>query len=165
MLRFASLAGAVATLNKALAGVSDAIGLGGKLADMSVRTGETAANVVILRRAFEAAGISVDSLGQVTGILQRSLAGVNEDGTSTATTFAQLGLSMGRLRSMGTIDQLETIGAALRKLPNPADRAAAAMRILGRSGTELLPLLLDGGAFSQARKDVGELADAMQRSA
>lgn len=165
IVKFAGLAGVVATVNKVLNGVANALNLGGTLKDLSDRTGETVGNVVVLRRELDATGVSADNLGQIAGLLQRSLAGVNEDGTATAATFAQLNLSMGRLRQMPLVEQIDAVGAALRALPTQADRADAAMRLFGRSGTQLLPLLLDGGALAQARREAGGLADEMERNA
>lgn len=165
VMKFAGLAAIVSTVNKAMNGVAESFNLGGKLKDLSDRTGETAGNVVILRRELDATGVSADSLGQITGLLQRSLAGVNEDGGATTATFQQLHLSMGRLRSLPLLEQIDAIGARLRELPTQADRADAAMKLFGRSGTQLLPLLLDGGALSQAKLEAGGLADEMDRNA
>lgn len=164
-LRLASLAGVVATLNKARSGIAEIIGLGGALVDLHDQTDQATSDLVILQSALVAHGKAAESAGQLTSLLQRALAGVNEDGTTTASTFAELKLSMGSLRNAGIIEVLERIGARLQTLPTQADRVAAATRLLSKSGAEFLPLLLDGGAFSQAKKDAGELANEMERNA
>ena len=56
-------------------------------------------------------------------------------------TLFQLGLSMADLRKLSPEDQFTLIADRLSKVENTTRRAALAMEIFGRGGTELLPML------------------------
>ena len=95
---FAKMAGAVLAVGAAFVGVraaaqsfSAAIALGGQLNDLSARTGESAGNLLILRRAFENAGAGADSVGTTINRLQRAIVEAGQGGKEQAEAFATLG--------------------------------------------------------------------------
>ena len=68
--QFGALVGKVAAIGAAFVGVNqaanafrEALNMGGRLADLSKTTGETAGNLSILERAFENAGVGADRVG------------------------------------------------------------------------------------------------------
>jgi hypothetical protein len=74
--------------------MKEAVDAGGRLSDEMARTGAAGEGLVILRRAFENAGLAGDQMGQRISQMQKAIAGLNEENKSTSEAFAQLGLSM-----------------------------------------------------------------------
>ena len=162
--------GAVAAAATGLAavfmrGVKHAAEMGDELGDLSARTGAPIKDLVVLRQALDNAGAGAASAGPMINLLQRSLAGVNEDGEPTAKIFDQLHLSIDSLKSQSPVDALKSIATALQGIANPAERTAAAMKMFGRSGGEMLAILLDPQAFATAEKQTGRLGQIMQDNA
>jgi len=147
---------------ESLKGVFDA---GRELKTMSAMTGQSVGDLVVLRKAFTDVGLAPDSLTHNLIMLQKSLGGVNEEGQPTAHIFNQLGLSMTALQKMSATEQFAKISTAINKLPNPAQRAAAAMQMFGRSGAEMLALFSNSDAIKQAQGAMGSYAGIMQRNA
>lgn len=141
--------------------VKETLDLGGELADMQANTGQGIADLVTLRQAFTNAGLGADSVTGSLAILAKALTGINEEGEPTKAVFEKLGLSIHALREMSAVQQFTTLGAAIRGLQNPADRAKAAMDLFGRSGQKMLALLTDGEAFTTADQQVGRLGETM----
>ena len=145
----ATLAGAAAKLGsmaidaafsvatKTVQSFGAALDMGGRLNDLADRTGIAVDKVLLLERAFQNAGVGADSLGPIINKMQKALVDA-EDGTSKAAyAFADLGLSLSQLQGMTPEEQLKTIGKAIAGIPDPAQRAATAMEIFGKSGGAL----------------------------
>jgi hypothetical protein len=156
---------AAAAFAGVVAAMKSAIQAGGELSDMMARTGADGAKLVVLQRAFENAGMAASSVPQVLNKMQKALAGVNEDGQETGNAFAKLGLSVGTLMAMDPAAAFRATSEAIARLPDPAQRAAAAMELFGRSGGELLVLMTDTTAFSAAEEQVGSLAQTLADNA
>lgn len=140
-----------------LDGTRAAADFAGEMSDLSAQTGETAEDAIILGQAFKNAGLS-GMVGQSLNLLQKALAGVNEEGQPTSGVFKRLGLSIDELKNMRATEQIEKISAAIAKLRTPADQSKAAMELFGRSGGRMLALLKDSSAIDTARTQVGALA-------
>jgi TP901 family phage tail tape measure protein len=126
---------------------------GDALDEMSARTGVA---VGALAELGYAAGLSGSSMeGVETGIkkMQKSLSAAKEGSTDMIKAFAHLGLSAGVLKTMATDKAFEKIAEAISKIQNPTEKANAAMKIFGKSGTSLIPMM-DGlkAAREEARK-------------
>jgi hypothetical protein len=145
--------------------VKKAIDLGGELSDLSARTGQTVGDLVVLRQAFENAGIGAGATGQLLNLLQKSLTGVNEEGVPTSKAFDRLGVSLESLKSQSAVGQIESLSAAFADIANPADRTRIAMELFGRSGGQMLAVLSDSSAMGVARSQVGSLGETMERNA
>lgn len=128
-------------------------------------TGESVQDLVVLQKAFTAAGVDSGDLQRTLTMLQKALGGVNEQGEPTKFTFEQLGLSIQRLQKLSAPEQFAAIGEKIRALPSAAQRTAAAMSIFGRSGAEMLAVLDDPNALQEAMKSAAELGALYQRNA
>jgi len=155
---------AFAGFTAVMAGFRETLDLGGKLNDLSLQTGEAVGDLVILRQAFENAGLGADATGDFLLKLQDSIAGVNEDGKSTAGALKALGLGAASLRGMGGLEQVAALQKGFEGIADQAQRVAVARDLLGKSGGKSLALLGDGEALAQARQQAGPLADVMQRN-
>lgn len=162
---FTGLAAAGALVALQFAKAKEALDLGGELIDMRENTGQSVAELVVLRQAFDNAVDGAQNLPPALASLQKSLSGINEEGQPTKDVFDRLGLSIHALRDMQAIEQFTTLGRALREIPDEADRARAAMEIFGGRGRKMLAFLMDESAISTAREQVGGLASTMEQNA
>jgi uncharacterized protein with HEPN domain len=168
---FAKMAGAVLAVGAAFFGVraaaqsfSAAISIGGQLNDLSARTGESAGNLLILRRAFENAGAGADSVGPTINRLQRAIVNAGEGSKEQAQAFAKLGLNLDNLKTQTPTEQLQSVAQALSRISTDSDRTALAMDLLGRSGGELIPLFRAmGSELDVARAQLGSTPEVMDK--
>ena len=168
---FAKMAGAVLAVGAAFVGVraaaqsfSAAIAIGGQLNDLSARTGESAGNLLILRRAFENAGAGADSVGTTINRLQRAIVEAGQGSKEQAEAFATLGLNIEELKNQTPTEQLQSVAQALSRVSTDSDRTALAMQLLGRSGGELIPLLRAMGVeLDVAKAQLGSTPEVMNK--
>lgn len=128
----ALLAGLVAT-SKA------AIEIGSDLVDMSARTGTSIEALGELGHAAEMSGSSMTGLESGLRKMQKMLAG-----DDAAETLSDLGLSLSNIEELSTDKQFEAIADKIGAIENNAERTATAMKIFGKGGAELIPLMLEG---------------------
>ena len=162
--------GAVMAVFKGITGTIgsfvDALDMGGRLSDTASRTGILAGEVLLLERAFQNTGLSADDVATTLNKMQKAIAEVNEQGEPVNKVFAQIGLSMEMLKKLTPDEQFKRIGAAISAIPDPAERAAIAMGIFGKSGGALLPLFRDfGGTMSTASGQLGSMVSIMNENA
>src|SRR5215210_5200037 len=132
-----------------------AIDLGADLDDLSTNTGVAAGDLAVLQREFQNAGLAAEDVGPVFSKMAKTL---ESDGASD--TVKKLGLDLAKLKQMSPADQFRTLGQAINQLPTPAERAAMAMELFGRSGAGLLKLFDDNG-FGKAAQQLGTQAQLL----
>jgi hypothetical protein len=170
---FAKFAGPIAAFGLAFLGAksavqsfTEAISMGGRLNDLSSRTGETAGNLAILQRAFDNAGSSAESVGPVLNKIQRAIVEADQGTQKFVDAFSALGVSMDSFKGKSPTEQLQIIAEALNNVKDPAQRSAIAMELLGKSGGELIPLLRAMGVeLETARNQLGSYPAAIDASA
>lgn len=170
--KFAELVGPIAAVGAAFMGVKsvvnafrEAIDMGGKLNDLSARTGETAGNLAILQRAFENAGASGDSVGSMLNRLQRFMVEAADGGKMQLEALQKLGVSYEKLLALTPTEQMKLLAEKLNAIENPAIRSAVAMDVFGKSGGELMPLLRAMTVeLDTARAQLGSYPDVIDRS-
>jgi hypothetical protein len=158
-------AAAFAALGVAAAGVKAALDMGGVLSDVAGQTGMTAGKVMLLRTAFDQAGIGADQVGGTINKMQRAIAEATTGSGPAAEALQKLGLSAADLSAQSPDQAFNAIGAALSGIANPTERAAAAMDIFGKSGGKLLTLFGDSGALATAGDTLGAQASIMDKNA
>ncbi len=118
---------------------------GDELEKMAKRTGLSVEALSELKFAAEQSGTDLETLEKGVRTLQRTINDA-ERGLSTANdALADLGLTAADLRALSPEEQFKLVAERLSQIDDPAKRAALAMQILGRAGTQLLPLM-QGGA-------------------
>ena len=154
---------AFAAAQKTVQSFGAALDMGGRLNDLSDRTGLAVDRVLLLERAFQNAGVGADSLGPRLNKMQKSIVDA-EDGTSKAAyAFVDLGLSLSQLKNLSPEEQLRTIGKAIAAIPDPSQRAATAMEIFGKSGGALNQVFANfDDEVETAKKQLGSLPDIMK---
>lgn len=141
------------------AGITAGAGLFGAMikqsANLADELGKTAQKAGVTVESLSALGyaakLSDIDMGQLSGSLQRlsrlmaDAAGGSEEAQKA---FSAIGVNVtnaaGQLRSADAV--FEDIAEALSKLPDGAQKTAAAMKLFGRSGAEIIPLLNAGRA-------------------
>lgn len=135
------------------AGVKSVIDFGDRLNDLSKSTGATVEQLSFLNYAAGQSGGSLEGVVRGVGRLQKVLVDVARGGApDAAKALAALGINARELAQADLVSQLSTVAEGLTRLQNPAERAAAAQAILGKSYRELLPLLAGG------REEIQKLA-------
>jgi hypothetical protein len=148
-------------------GFGEALDLGGRLSDLSARTGETAGNILILETAFKNSGLAGDQVGQVINKLQNFMQDAANGGEKQAGAMDKLGISLDQLEGKTPTQQMEIFAQKIASIQDPTQRAAAASDVFGEKlGGKLLPLLLDfAPMLDDSRDKVGSLADVMDENA
>jgi len=146
------------------AGLKGAADLGGKLSDLSARTGIAAGDLAKLGRAFEDNGVSADKIGSVINKLQKTISDFGAGSKTAAKPFESLGISFDEISRLDPGAQFELIQTKISAIQDPAQRAAVAMQLFGKSGGELLTLFADSEAFANAGAFLGTQAEILNRS-
>jgi hypothetical protein len=142
--------------------------VGGRLVDMSDRTGVGVSALAELEHAATQSGTSLDTLeGGLTkmGVKLADAAG----GSKTAVAaFDAIGVSVLELSGLSPDQQFERIADGLASIQDPGARAAAAMDIFGKSGADLLPMMKDGAKgirdFREEAKSLGRITEEDARA-
>jgi hypothetical protein len=158
-----AIEGAFAVAQKTVQSFGAALDMGGRLVELSDRTGIAVDRLLLLERAFHNAGVGADAVGPIINKMQKALVDA-EDGTSKAAyAFADLGLSLSQLRSLSPEEQLRTIGKAIAAIPDPAQRASTAMEIFGKSGGALNQVFANfDEEVETAKRQLGSLPEIMK---
>jgi hypothetical protein len=123
----------------------------------AAKLGVSLNSFVALSQAAELAGISQ---GKVTGAVQKmGLALVAAEGGSKKAqeAFSALGLSASELSKMSPEKAFQVIAEQIAKLPTPAERTAAAIKIFGKAGKDLGPLFEGGAAAIRQATEEADL--------
>lgn len=164
---------------KAFAGVSTAVGgAAGALSAVSKKSADTADRVDkmsqklgISREAFQEldficsqSGTSVDSLKMGMKTLTSQMGKASDESSDTAKMFKSLGVevtdSNGKLKSQEEV--FFDVVSALQGVENQTEKASMANKLLGRSGTELMPLLnSEAGSMEAMKKQAHDLGLVM----
>jgi len=97
-------------------------------------------------------GASIDSLGVGMKTLQSTLAGLTEDGGKSSEAFAAIGINFDDIKNKSPEEAFAMTVEALQQMPEGADKTAAALKLLGKQGMELMPLLNSTAAETEALK-------------
>jgi hypothetical protein len=155
---FRSASSAVAGYVSSIRQTADA---SGKLA---ARLGMSVEALQGLQMAAQMAGVS-----DLTPVLQKmsiTLGQAASGAKPAMEALAGIGLSIDDLAGMSPDEQFKAIAAAINAIPDPAARAAAAVRIFGEQGVALLPLMAQNLEEVQARMErLGAVLSADQTEA
>ena len=162
---FAAANAALAPFQQAFGAIKESLDLGGRLSDVSAQTGIAVGDLVVLRQAFDNAGVGADAVGPAINRMQKALAGVSEDGEPSNDALVRLGITMGEIRSLSPAEQFARVASGIAAIQDPTERAATAMKIFGRKGGEMMALFKDPEAMAVAAQQVGGLASTMQANA
>jgi hypothetical protein len=152
---FASIASSVLSAASSLVrfglGQAEVVDQTSKLAS---RLGMTYGELSGLALAGELAGVSLDQIGAAATRADLAFVRAAGGSQSAIAAFNTLGLSVDQLAGLNAAGRFDAIASAIAALPTEAQRAAAAVQIFGRAGSELLPLFNGGAeAIREARAE------------
>lgn len=131
---------------------------GDELTKMADRTGASVESLSELRHVAQQSAVDFKAFGGAMNKMQRNIADANDRQKTAVEMFERLGLSVQQLRSLSPDEQFEAIAENIAIIEDPALRAQAAMDFFGRSGAELLPLIMQGAQGIQSlRKEARDL--------
>jgi hypothetical protein len=122
----------------------------------SDRTGVAVEQLSALAYAAKQSGSDLAGLGTGLKHMQKTLAAAGQGSAEAGTALQRLGLAVGDLQGLSPDKQFELIADRISAIGDPALRAAMAMAIFGKSGTDLLPLMKDGAAGIRALTEQAE---------
>ncbi len=117
---------------------------GARLEQISARTGIAVESLSSLEYAARSCGLSLDQIADAakgtTQFLQAAAAG----GDDTRRVLRDLGITLQDLNSASPEERFRLLADRISRLPDPTSRAAAAMKVFGEVGLQLLPMLNRG---------------------
>jgi len=140
-------------------GMKKTMEMAGTLDDASVNTGIAIADMMLLRKSYELGGVAAEGAAKDIAKMQKALIGAASGGKDP---FATLGLSATELLNQNPAQQFSAIGDAIMRIGNPAERAAKAMEIFGKSGGSLINVF---GQVDDATQFLGRMPALMQQFA
>ena len=157
---FAQLSGAAISAGRSLIGFGQSTAEGiDVISKLSRRLGLTYGQLSGLKMAGDLAGVGLETIAMGATKLDVAFvaasAGGKEAGAAIA-KFTSLGLSMKELEQMSPDERFAAIADAIARLPTAAQRSAAAIRLFGKSGAELLPLFEEGAGAIKKATDMAE---------
>ena len=162
----AAIDAAFAAAQKTVQSFGDALNMGGRLAELSDRTGVAVDQLLILERAFQNTGIGADSLGPIINKMQKAIADAGDGSSKAADAFTKLGIPLSELENLSPDQQLQAIGKAIATIPDPAERASISMEIFGKSGGALNQVFANmDGELETAKAQLGSLPEVMKAGA
>ena len=165
LLGAGGLIGGLGSLAGVAAGLKDALDMGGRLSDMSARTGIATKSLVILEQAFKDSGLAAEQVGTAVAKMQDNLVSASRGDGGPAQALELLRLNAEQLLTLRPEEQFSAIGKAIASINDPATRTAVTLDLFGKNSTELLTLFRDSTVFDVAAQRVGGLAGVMERSA
>lgn len=161
---FEALHLAAATISAQFEKMRAALDYGAQMADLAAQTGAGAGDMAVLTQALKNAGGGMESASTFTKKLQTALSGLNEEGAGTSTAFRRLGIDVMSMRKLPLIQQVEMLQRAFQNIGNPADRVKLATDLLGKSGAQSLPFLVNSSAMAEAKAQIGDLKGVLDRN-
>lgn len=115
--------------------------------------GITYGELTAIQLAAQLSGASAESLGKAFTKAQVTITKAAAGGKEAVQALSAIGLSAADFQGLSSSEQFTLIANAINGITDPAQRAAAAVAIFGRSGAELLPVFRElGGNLGQAQE-------------
>ncbi len=152
----AELAGVGAAITAPFAaGLAVFSSVGTELEHMSKRTGIAVEALSELKFAAEESGTDLAGLEGAIRKMQKALGEAETGSGEAAAKFAAIGVSISSLQGLTPDAQFEKIAEAIGAINDPAQRAAAAISIFGKTGTIILPLVENVKELREKAKELG----------
>jgi lambda family phage tail tape measure protein len=138
----------------------EALKAGDRMAKLSQSTGVSVETLSALKYAADLANVDLDSLAKGMGILSRNMLDAQSGSGEAKDAIKALGISVidtkGNLLSSDKV--MGQVADKLAGMKDGAAKTALAMKIFGRSGAEMIPLLNQGSsALAEMREEAEKL--------
>jgi lambda family phage tail tape measure protein len=169
----AAAAVAVLSVRSVIDGLKSSIDAADHLNDLSKKTGIAVDTLGGLGFAATQAGLDLEGVTAGAGKLNKSIAEAATGNKEAAEAFQVLGISIkdasGKLKTADVV--IAEIADKFEQFEDGPEKAAIALRLFGKAGADMIPLLNDGGAalsenieyykrFSGVTQEVATAADA-----
>jgi len=131
--------------------------MGDQVAKMAKRTGLSVEALSELRFVASQTGTEFESLEMGFRRMQRSIYDAGRGLSTAKDALADLGLRFEDLDGLSPEEQFKLLGEAISRIEDPTKKAAIAMTLFGRTGTNLLPM------FASGAKGIEELQEEARR--
>jgi hypothetical protein len=119
---------------------------GDQIHKLSINTGVSAETLSALKLAAEEGGSSIEVLGKGIQTLSKNIVDANRGLETYAREFRELGVDIvdaeGNTRE--ALDVMLDVADTMKDMTSETEKSAAAQRLFGRAGKELLPMLEQG---------------------
>lgn len=126
---------------------------GSQVYDLSKRTGISAESLSAMKYAAEQNGSSLQTVAKSMGVVNRLSAQLASGNKGAANTLKQLGINSKEFLAASPEQRFGMIADGLNAIQDEGIRAGMAMKVLGKGGAELLPMLEGGSAGIKALTD------------
>lgn len=133
--------------------------VGDRLDKMAARTGVTVSRLSELQFAVEQGGADVETLEKGLAAMSRALNDLSDGLMTQITAFEKLGLATEDFLGLSPDQAFLLITKRLSEIEDPITRSALAMKIFGRAGRALLPMIDDINALTEEAKALGLTID------
>ncbi len=127
-----------------LAAVQQFATVGDQLNKASDRTGVAVETLSELGYAADQSGANLETLEAGLRRMQASVLDAAKGSKSAQENLAMLGLTVEELAGLSPDQQFKLLADRLAQIQDPTLKAAMAMKVFGKSGTQLLPLMAGG---------------------
>jgi len=125
-------------------------GMGDQVAKMAKRTGLSVETLSELKFVASQTGTEFESLEMAFRRMQRSIYDAGRGLSTAKDALADLGLTFKDLDGLSPEAQFKLLADRISEVADPTKRAAIAMTLFGRTGTNLLPMFARGAAGIEA---------------
>lgn len=148
--------------------VLSTIEAGGHLNDMAEKLGVGTDELQSFQFAAGLVGVEADEAGRALQFLNKNIGDALTGNAEAAQSFKKLGVDIkapdGTVRELG--DVIPEVADAFAKMGSDQERTAQAMKLFGKSGASLLPILKQGGeGLAAMQKEFEELGGGMSKDA
>jgi hypothetical protein len=130
---------------------------GDQVAKMAKRTGFSVEALSELKFVASQTGTEFESLEMGLRRMQRSIYDAGRGMATQSDALADIGLAVGDLDGLAPVDQFKLLADRIGQVEDPTRRAAIAMTLFGRTGTNLLPM------FAQGAEGISALQEEARR--
>lgn len=141
---FATVAASAAAAGLSIYGIANRIADLAAINDKAMQTGLSGKFLQQLGYAADQSGVSVDLLRTSVSKMTQAIGKATMGDKAAQKGLADIGIRIEDIVSLHPDQQFKVIAERISKLPTVATRAAAAMKIFGKSAIDLGPLLSDG---------------------
>lgn len=114
------------------------------------------AGAAVAVRQFLSVGDALAKMAQRTGLSVESLSELQHAAEQSGTSLEAVEKAVRFMQKSGMKgDQFDAIAASIAKIEDPSKRAQMAMKVWGKAGTELLPMIADLAALRKEARDLG----------
>ena len=114
--------------------------------NLSKQTGISVLALSSMQATSDQMGISLESITGATKKMQANLSAMGDDAEKATAALEPLGLTLDDLKGLKPEEQFFELGNKIAAIKDPTERTAQAMKLFGKSGTELLPFFNNGTA-------------------